>query len=445
MIYSDKARSEKTFCILLEVAMKKVLLVLITALLFAPSLTAGSVIFNGNFAQRDSYMHAYPDTSSIALTTSASEKNDCLKINLSAGAGSAVAFGFTPNDLTSILKYGVVSFTYNSVSSDAGCLYLSLLSGKNDGQNTKVSAPLRDFFKNTGESRQNIDIPLSAFSKKDISSGEKKEFSWKNVYEIRFENDNCPSETIFYLSRLEFNNSISFKIPLTEPGTNMPSSIERYSVMPQSNDNSRGSVMSRNIRPLTVIKEIPGMKINGASNKAVRSEPVELGGKKGPRGQIFLGFDSDKLYIFADIDGVSPGPDDFTGEDIINGDSLEFFFGTNPGSDPDRDKYEPTDIHIALKASKDLCGYNFTKKSAIDHGEYYFRKKNNGYILEASLPLSDLGAGCLCRLKNRDIGFDCALNFKQKGGTIISRIRWTGTENINKDPSEWGRIRFSTK
>ena len=195
-----------------------------------------------------------------------------------------------------------------------------------------------------------------------------------------------------------------------------------------------------------VFRSVDNAVIDGLLETSVKTEPLILGspGKKLlPSGKIYLGYDSGDIYIYADITDTNPGINAFRGADIVKGDSLIFTISTDPGAAPDRKVPGKFDFYFAIKASSDTETWSYTRKGPLQNPILFYKKKPYGYIIEALIPWYNFNTGCFCKIKNRSISFDAAINSINNGALV--QTRYCGGNDFTAKPSQWGHVIFSTK
>lgn len=205
-----------------------------------------------------------------------------------------------------------------------------------------------------------------------------------------------------------------------------------------------------NKKPLMLVKTIQDAVIDGKFDEKIKTAPlkiteIQIKNKKSVSGTIYMGYTSDNIYIFADINNSTPGINRKKDSEIWDGDALEIMLCTNPDADPARTTYDNFDFRIGIKASEDNQTWNFTTKSPLFRPVVFYNKKKNGYTIEAFIPWSNFNTGCFCRIKNKAISFDAAIDNADDSSGRNSQVRWTGGEDYYKNPSQWGQIMFSTQ
>lgn len=200
-----------------------------------------------------------------------------------------------------------------------------------------------------------------------------------------------------------------------------------------------------NKKPLMIVKTVQDAVIDGVFNEKIKTEPLLLGKKGGVSGKIYMGYDSTSIYIFADISDAAPGLNSKKGGSILDGDALEITMSTDPEADPKRTNFGTFDFQIGIKASDNAESWNFTKKAPLDNSVIFYTQKKDGYTMEAFIPWYNFNTGCFCRIKNKVIAFNAAIDNATDNKGRKEQIRWTGNEDYDKNPSQWGQILFSTE
>jgi hypothetical protein len=198
-------------------------------------------------------------------------------------------------------------------------------------------------------------------------------------------------------------------------------------------------------RKLILVKTVSGARIDGLFNEKIKTEPLLIGTSEDPlHCKIYMGYDSESIYVFADVTDPTPGFNTKKGSNIWDGDALEITLSTDPDADPARTQFGRFDFQIAIKASSDTETWNFTKKAPLEKSVIFYKQKKNGYTIEASIPWYNFNTGCFCRIKNKPIAFDAAIDDGDSSGKRLSQIRWSGNADFNLNPSQWGDVIFLT-
>ncbi len=156
----------------------------------------------------------------------------------------------------------------------------------------------------------------------------------------------------------------------------------------------------------------------------------------------------DAVHIAARVVDRSAMENAHAGSEIWRGDGLEFYFGFGG---PSRDnKYGPRHFHIGLAPTSEngnpvvwnwngepeAGDYPPSGGSQINAASIQSRKTENGYTLEASIPLNALGVEIK---EGQLIGLDIHLNNQPAGETASREVLiWNGSGENWRDPSGWG-------
>jgi hypothetical protein len=180
--------------------------------------------------------------------------------------------------------------------------------------------------------------------------------------------------------------------------------------------------------------------------------------------EAYLMWDEANLYLAAKVMDDTPFmyregfPPDLA-------DALVLFLSTNPDADPGRTEYEATDFRLTMIIDdyyfntgidrdmiKDNKGFE-TKGSdgdaqVLDGYECTVKEIEGGYIFESKIPLSNFSGDQLpvlvpeagktvgLELSMFDLDFPCP-------GVATARIGWSGSADIDTNPSLWGAVTFA--
>jgi len=195
-------------------------------------------------------------------------------------------------------------------------------------------------------------------------------------------------------------------------------------------------------QPILEPRPIPDIQIDGELKESISTEPLKL--KKGNNSAtIYIGYDSNGLYFYADVDCPTPKMNNKKEGDLNKVDCIEIFLSSDPNADFKRTKYGVKDFHLGIKASKENETWNWQYKAPLVNPELYYKEKDHGYIMECKIPWSNFDIGCLCKVNGRVLSFDIALDIGTTGlfGNR-TQIRWCGDKSIDNNPSQWGKAVF---
>jgi len=235
----------------------------------------------------------------------------------------------------------------------------------------------------------------------------------------------------------------TFIVPLTEPsysytleGNNSANQSGAVTVQSGSCNAFRTPEEGKNSVTASPVSDII---IDGMKSETFATEPVTITGGAG-NSVIHLGTGSGGLYIFAEVSDKTPGININDGKKIKNGDAIEIFFSNNGGADPKRTNMDANDYWIILKASENPDGYNYRLDAPLDRAQYFYKKTNTGYVLEALIPWHNFQVGCLCSIKNRLLGFEAAVIDAKNNSLPVKIYPWSKKDDYRVNPSRWGYI-----
>lgn len=168
---------------------------------------------------------------------------------------------------------------------------------------------------------------------------------------------------------------------------------------------------------------------------------------KGPQdlsGRVYLKWDENNLYFAADINDDKPFNNSKKNGDIWNGDAVEIVLGAREGLDKNRANMETQDFQIGVSAGNNknvpASIWIWKNNSPAEGAKIFVKPRAKGYIIEASIPWSNLGG-----FKPRNgakIGFDCALDDADSSAGRQVQMVWNGDFLFYKDPGVWGELEF---
>ena len=166
------------------------------------------------------------------------------------------------------------------------------------------------------------------------------------------------------------------------------------------------------------IKPTPELKIDGIFDEQIKTHPlVIMDTKSNIISKIYFSYNNNGLYLFADVIDKSPGLNKNIKENINNGDSIELFFEFGRV------------YHIGIRATEKKELWNWTLQSNIDRDNTFFKKTENGYIIECQIPWHNFMVGCLCSLRNKELNFNVIINNRTWNNKIIKyKLCWKDEE-----------------
>lgn len=176
------------------------------------------------------------------------------------------------------------------------------------------------------------------------------------------------------------------------------------------------------------------MLIDGKKGDAIwNTTPQFIGDDK-----IYLAIQNNKLLIAAEVNDPNPAQNNQTGENIFNGDALEFAFSTDSEVDPKRPYLLSSDVHIGFAIGDKITAWNWRSNQPVKAFKAEKTITDSGYIFEAAI---DLKAMDISLRQEALYGLEIAID----RGDINQRheqSRWNSKENpdFNKSPSLWGEM-----
>jgi len=176
------------------------------------------------------------------------------------------------------------------------------------------------------------------------------------------------------------------------------------------------------------------MVIDGKKGDAIwNTTPQFIGDDK-----IYLAIQNNKLLIAAEVNDPSPAQNNQTGENIFNGDAIEFAFSTDAEVDPKRPYLLSSDVHLGFAIGDKITAWNWRSKQPVKAFEAQKTITDSGYVFEAAIDLKAMDISLRQEaLYGLEIAIDRGdLNQRQE------QSRWNSKENpdFNKSPSLWGEM-----
>ena len=134
------------------------------------------------------------------------------------------------------------------------------------------------------------------------------------------------------------------------------------------------------------------------------------------------------------------------------GDSLEIFIDGRPKKDQTNPMHTSGVYHLLLipgdkdhpEASWTWCGESAGKKKSLAI-ELKSEQTNDGYLIEAKIPLNKKIFPELDLTEGRVLGFDLCINDADHGKTRKSQMSWRGTKNNYVDAANFGKLIITSK
>jgi len=150
--------------------------------------------------------------------------------------------------------------------------------------------------------------------------------------------------------------------------------------------------------------------------------------------KVWMLFDKENIYLFSRFTSQTPMENPYTLSNINKGDCLELFLGFHKKR---KISYSDRDFHIgiALSSGKPKTWiWNLSKE--LKGETIVFAKIQNGYTLEARIPLSNLD---ITEVKEGDLlWIDFAVNKQLDKKEKPIRMVWSGNTGGERNPSVWG-------
>lgn len=163
-------------------------------------------------------------------------------------------------------------------------------------------------------------------------------------------------------------------------------------------------------------------------------------------GRIYMKWDSNNLYIAADVNDDAPLNNSKTTNNIWNGDAIEITIGLNPAADPNRTSFVRGDRQIGLGtgngANVKPSIWDWNSARSPEGSQIAVKKRPGGYILEAKIPWNSLLTGFTPSAGMR-LSFDCAIDDSDDGKTRTKQMVWNGDFMFYKDPGVWGVLELT--
>lgn len=161
----------------------------------------------------------------------------------------------------------------------------------------------------------------------------------------------------------------------------------------------------------------------------VTKTTVVTTGNEYPEGRVRVLWDTDALYVLAEIDDTdlsSNAPNDY------ENDSFEIFLDEDNGKTPD---YESDDYQFRISYRNDLAVGGYGKKSMITTAA---EEVDGGYIVEARIELQTVQGE-----PGRVMGIDFQVNQNDGSGTRTAIVKWNDPTNESWRSTEgWGTVKL---
>lgn len=194
-------------------------------------------------------------------------------------------------------------------------------------------------------------------------------------------------------------------------------------------------------------KRIENVKINGYLKEKIKTKPITLSAENPENlsAEFYPAFTGSAFYIFVKVKDDKPGVNNKNRGEIWNGDGIEILLSSDARKDPLRTEMTSKDHRIGISAADPPQSWNYNLKAPLNRADIKYRKTGDGYIIEALIPWFNFRKGCSCKLYNRPTAFNCAVNDADNKNRRETYIRWCGDYSYSVNPSQWGKITFSTQ
>ena len=179
---------------------------------------------------------------------------------------------------------------------------------------------------------------------------------------------------------------------------------------------------------------------------------------------FYLAWDEENLYMAAEVTEDSPlGAIEML--PIDGEDNLKLYISTDPTADPNREEYGTKDFLVYFVMDEPYWDTAIDRsmvpkdsrerfvsvgmdggESVLDGYQCAVEMTTTGFTLESVIPWAcfsnkkievytpQVGDTLSCNFAITDISYPCP------GTEYIPQLAWTGTQKINKTPSEWGSV-----
>lgn len=162
--------------------------------------------------------------------------------------------------------------------------------------------------------------------------------------------------------------------------------------------------------------------------------------------EVRMLWDSDNLYLLADITDNIAANNKFAKGEIWRGDCVELFVSLDPGKIPYAG-YSNADFQILIGANGQTWipgqAKGGVRNDSAKSSKTVVKKSDKGYILETKINISNFCYEPFRIFKINDIlGFDVAIGDADETGEREGKIIWNGTGEGYKDSAVWGRLKL---
>jgi hypothetical protein len=161
----------------------------------------------------------------------------------------------------------------------------------------------------------------------------------------------------------------------------------------------------------------------------------ELEGQK-----IYLGSNSEFLFIGGVLADETPLINSREGKDIWNGDAVEIAFSTQDGLNPKRSIFYADDRHLGIRMSDVPQIWDWTRSQSVNAEVKTSRVSDSIYSFECRIPWKELATQPW--QEGGEYAIELAVDIADKQSVRQSQIRWNSIdkEGFHTSPSLWGRL-----
>lgn len=200
-----------------------------------------------------------------------------------------------------------------------------------------------------------------------------------------------------------------------------------------------------------------GVKIDGSLSDWTKTYPISMKdisffkegyGWNGPRdlsGIAYLMWDSENLYLAAEITDHIPMVNKNLKQNIWDGDCIEMVLGFDPSANKDRDSFGRGDYQLGFGTGdgkgREAAIWSWQRNRTPSGSEIKVKKTNDpeGYVLEAKVPWAFF-RGVDVPSSGSKLGFDIAFDDADATQEREKQFIWNGDYMFYRDPSVWGSL-----
>ncbi len=168
------------------------------------------------------------------------------------------------------------------------------------------------------------------------------------------------------------------------------------------------------------------------------ADSVVSGESQGAEGTFRFAWDTDNLYLFADITDATPLTNTNEGEKIWNGDAVELFFGPEEDMVVQNGALKVKDSQLIMAATPDMSPVYRWYNNRADQPEIEMAvvAKDGGYCLEAAIPMAALNMVDNIR-DGREVRFDFGFDDGTAETGRKAQAIWSSKSDASSVRSDW--------